>query len=169
MTTILNSCLGGSDWELGIQAISQDPSVNQFLWTRDGIAAGSGSTYYTYEFPPSCMTIGLQIGNACGLSPELTQLFCPPCSYRMAIAPNPVKEKLNVTLEKSFFEKSKKSNENISFKLIKVDTYQSVRQWAFNSIQKNYELNLSGIKKGTYALELTMGKERESKQVIVIE
>lgn len=169
ITPYLNYCLGGSDWELGLQASSPDPTVTQYLWSRDGVPAGSGSTWYTYEFPPSCMTIGLKAGNACGFSPEGTQVFCPPCSYRMAISPNPAKDQLNVILENSFLEKKNILNNIVLFKLIRVDNPQFIRQWSFKRIQKNYSLNLNGLKKGIYTLELSTGDEKETKQVVIID
>jgi hypothetical protein len=169
ITPYLNYCLGGSDWELGLQASSPNPTVTQYLWSRDGLPAGSGPTYYTYEFPPSCMTIGLKVGNSCGFSQEGTQVFCPPCGYLMSISPNPVKGQLNVTLDKSFLAKQNNSIEKVVFKLTKVDNAQFIRQWNFRNIQRLYSFNLAGIKKGVYTLEITIGKEKESKQIIIIE
>ncbi len=169
ITPYLNYCLGGSDWELGLQASSPDPTVTEYLWSRDGVSVGGGSTYATYEFPPSCMIIGLKAGNACGFSPEGTQQFCPPCPYRMAIGPNPAKGQLIVSFDKVFLLKHKTDKNNIVFRLIKIGNLEVVRQWSFKSIQPTYSLQLNNIKQGVYTLEMVIGKERESRQVIVVE
>ncbi len=169
ITPYLNYCLGGSDWELGLQASSPDPTVTQYLWSRDGVPAGSGSSWYTYEFPPSCMTIGLKVGNACGVSTEGTQVFCPPCSYRMAISPNPAKGQMNISLDNSLLAKEGKQNSNVIFKLVKAGNSQIIRQWSFTNNQKVYSINITGIRKGIYILEMSAGNEKESKQVVIEE
>lgn len=169
ITPITNYCLGGSDWELVLQASTPDPTVTQYFWSRDGVPSGSGATWSTYEFPPSCMTIGLKAENACGLSPEGTQQFCPPCSFRMVIAPNPVKGQLNIILEKKFISKENVQKSKIIFRLTKVGDLQPIRQWTYNIIQSNYSMNLSNLKQGIYNLQMIIGNEQESKQIVVVE
>lgn len=170
MTVVTNYCLGGSDWELGLQASSPDPTVTGYLWTRDGVAAGSGANWSTYEFPPSCMTIGLKAGNACGYSTEGTQQYCPPCGYyRMAVNPNPAKGKMNISVTTPFGSSLNRKSSKTIFKLIQVDNSKVFRQWEFADNQKNYSLPLSGIRKGLYVLEMSRGTEKTSKQVVIEE
>ncbi len=167
ITPYLNYCLGGSDWELGLEASSIDPTVTQYLWTRDGYPAGSSQSWYTYEFPPECMTIGLKVGNACGFSPEGTQVFCPPCSFKMLVSPNPSKDKINVKFENLSPSKDFNKNSKIKFRLIKTNTSQVMREWEFLGFQETYSINLLGIKKGIYILEFNNGKEKTTKQIII--
>ncbi len=169
VTQFANSCLGGTDWELGLQASSTDPSTSQYIWSKNGTpgAATTSPTYYTYVFPSSCMTIGVRAGNACGFGEENLMPFCSPCSG-VVVSPNPAKEQLNVTLTDAFLGKQK-TNEDIIFKMYELNSSILLRQWHFKNNQKVYSLNLTGIHKGNFILEITNGHQKESKHILIQE
>ena len=169
MSTFINFCLGGTDWELGLSASTTNPTVNQYIWSKDGASgtATMSSTYYTYEFPPSCMKIGVRAGNACGFGAENSQTYCPPCSsLGMIVSPNPTKEQINVALTNAF---TGKSDEDVIFKIYELNSTILVRQWRLKNNQKVYSLNLAGIHKGNFILEVTNGHQKENRHILIQE
>ncbi len=164
LTTETNYCLGGSDWELGLHASTNNPAVTQFTWKRDGsiITWNTSSDYYTYEFPPSCMTIAVSASNGCGTGNEISQGYCPPCGFKVVASPNPAKNDITVTLP-GYVSKKKGP---LKFSLIDAVNATPVKTWSLPE-QPQYKLRVSGVRKGNYLLVADDGIEKVTGRVMI--
>ncbi|MBE7172850.1 MAG: trypsin-like peptidase domain-containing protein [Williamsia sp.] len=173
MIPYMNQCIGGSDWELGLEAKSSLPAQPglQYIWTYNGIdqAPTYSNMFYTYEFPASCLYIGVRAINACGATPTLTNYYCPPCgSFRAIVAPNPVRESFTLTLEPvTAGPKTPESNQPVIVSLYDIHSQILYRQWKINGNIKTHNLNVKGIRRGNYVLEIKNGKASVTKQIVI--
>lgn len=170
-TTLTNYCLGGSDWELMVQANAAPnlPPGSLYVWSRDGFEGGptNSNTYYTYEFPPSCLTLGVRMQNACGSSVRSDAMFCPPCGGLMtSVSPNPASSHLSVQFKENASADAK-SGGRIQFQLYDLVRGVNAKTWWVNGGQSTYRLDLAEVKKGNYVLHVIKGTKKESHKVIV--
>jgi lysyl endopeptidase len=169
----LNSCLGGADWELGLRAVSpsNQQSDLQFVWTYNGIdqPATPSNIFYTYETPPSCITIGVRAVNSCGTGLSLTQTYCPNCGFDiLRIVPNPVKDRIFLSLKDQADSKQRSPPASVlDIWLYDVRTNLPVKQWQVKQDQSIIELSTLGIKKGSYILTVIKNGFRRSQQIII--
>lgn len=169
----INNCIGGSDWDLGLQAYSDDPNTTQFIWKKDGVIVQNNSSpsYYTYEFPATCITISVSAVNSCGVGPEYITYFCPPCrySFNASIFPNPSDDEIRIKFQYPITKESLSSQNNIKkFKAVLFDAKGNRRVESENkSIDNLISLDTSKIPNGTYYLHITDGKETIKKQIII--
>jgi len=170
VSTTINSCLGGSDWELGLDANVGNQNVTSYIWTKNGslYSSGPSPSFYTYEFPPSCMQIGVSAVNACGTGPEASMMYCPPCGgFRITVSPNPAKDEMVVTINKDRIDKIDKSAKNTTeIMLVETVTGMTIKTWVLG-YSNNYRLSLAGVKKGNYVVVVKNGTEKVSKQIRV--
>jgi hypothetical protein len=171
-TTLTSSCLGGSDWELLVQANNNIalPAGTQFVWNYNGVdGAPTGNTFYTYEFPAYCINLGAKNKNTCGTSLLSSGVFCPPppCGgMLLSVSPNPATNFLNVTIQQDPVQNAE-NKAPVQFELVDIITGNIVKQWPAQSAQKVYNLNLTGVTKGNYLLKITKGSERAAKKILV--
>ncbi len=165
--TNLNSCLGGSDWELWLTAESNNPSVTDYVWTKDGNVITTGANLYLYEVGSNCVQIGVRAENACGVGTEYTQYFCPPCGFVMInVTPNPVKDRMVVSVRMD--EQAKKNaGRQVTVSLYRFNNAMLVKQWRLPAGQQEYSLSVAGIPKGQYIAEVVTGGVKKTKQVII--
>lgn len=168
-----NYCLGGSDWELGVQAMSTMPYQPnlQYIWSSGGVDGPPTTTnsYYTYMFPPSCITLTIRAVNACGSGATLNGTFCPPCgSFRIAATPNPAKDNLKLTIEQGTVNsKTAGKAEVANVNLYAFNTQRLVKQWKLNAKNTSHQLDIRGLAKGHYILEVRVGAERQTTKIII--
>lgn len=171
----MNYCLGGSDWEIGFDAVSNmPPQPNlQYVWTdingNNPSPPTSSNSYYAYMFPPSCFSLGIRALNVCGLGQPLYGGFCPPCgTFRIVTAPNPAKDNLKLIIEQgSVNAKSAKPGQLMEVKLYDFNTQRLVKQWKLNGQSSTHNLNVRGLPKGNYVLDVKIGTDRQTRKIII--
>lgn len=88
--------------------------------------------------------------------------------FKVQASPNPTTSDLYVTLEnESPTVKALGSTEPIRYVLYDLNKTQAVKQWTFSNDQKQYKLNVSGIRPGQYVLAVTKGKFTHSTQIVI--
>ncbi|MBN9380599.1 MAG: matrixin family metalloprotease [Chitinophagaceae bacterium] len=172
-SVITNYCLGGSDWELMVQANVNAPLPpgSQYIWTYNGVdqPPTNSSTYYTYEFPPSCITLTAKITNACGVGQANYAGWCPPCGGFMAVvSPNPATSDLNVQIIESDQASNASKLNRVTFQLYDMTSGRMVKTWSFQEKQKApYKLSLTGVRKGSYTIVILKNDKKISRQVLI--
>lgn len=86
----------------------------------------------------------------------------------MSTSPNPATSDLTVTVsEESPDVKSLGKEERVRFELVELFSGQVVKQWNFKNDQRQFSLNIRGIRKGQYILKASIGSFKESNQVMI--
>jgi hypothetical protein len=154
-------------WSIGDNAIlNGGQGTNQV----DVIITGS---------PGSSTSFAVQPVNDCGrggglvIQADITGDDGGCCSLlnnmSLQTSPNPVKNDLYVTVADDAKNIAKKTDDTQPAHLNLYDFYtgQLVRSWNLNSSQKQYHLNVAGLKKGQYVLQVITGNQRQFKQILV--
>jgi hypothetical protein len=137
--------------------------------TYSGYAIPMGS-----GFTPGSYVIELKITTACGTSDwtgfDVEYVNCSflRTAFNANISPNPASNVLYVTIDRESKEvKALSLNEKVTFALYGLNSTQVIRQWKFLNDQKQYKLNIPGVRPGRYALVITKGKYSRTMQVVV--
>jgi len=160
--------------DINIEVIHpQDWSIAAYRWYMDGsFFKQTVAALCKTPFALECHYWSVSFVTDCGESP---QTYPEPigCGYRVSayqytVYPNPVKNDLFVAVNKGNIDlKISDKNESIQIVLYGFYTNQIARQWRFENNQNLYKLNVAGLKKGQYILQLRKGKYRQSEQVII--
>lgn len=111
--------------------------------------------------------------NSCGSGPwsESEELYAgSECSGRglsIVVSPNPATILLNVTLNINNSYKSSPGSEDVTYKLYELNTQKLIRQWKIMRLSNVQNLDVSSVKQGIYALEVTYKNERIISKVII--
>ncbi|GAC1388103.1 MAG: hypothetical protein NVSMB45_17920 [Ginsengibacter sp.] len=129
---------------------------------------------YTGQETLNDFSASVRLQNDCGLSAFYTESTHATCGgvtpFSMAIAPNPVTTTdLNAHLNINDLIKKKeiKEGDRVTATLYDITTAKAIKQWILTSKQDYHKLSVSGIKKGQYLLEVTVGDKKVSKQVSI--
>jgi hypothetical protein len=91
-------------------------------------------------------------------------------AFSMDVSPNPATTEVNLVItEESPEVKALNKNENILIELIDLYSGKTVKLWNFKNDQRRFNLNIRGIRKGQYILTTTIGKYKQSKNLIIAE
>jgi len=83
-------------------------------------------------------------------------------------SPNPATNNLAITFDNESEDvKSLNKSESVIMSLYNVNDTRLAKQWKFTNNQKQYNLNVSGLRKGQYVIVVDIGKYRSTKQVII--
>lgn len=151
------------------------PSLNVVYTDPNSYPTGSPITVY-YTPTPEWYVLEVRATNDCGTGDwigfEVEYKDCTERGggeyFRVQTSPNPASSDINVTIDQEKPEvKALSASETIHYILYDFNKAKPVKQWKFLNNQKQYKLNIQGIKSGQYVLIVTKGKYRQTKQVIV--
>jgi subtilisin family serine protease len=109
----------------------------------------------------------VQTSNACGSTTSEMNFWLQGSGLRITAAPNPVNDELIVTLKQESAQKQDPDNEKITISLYDFYNGRLVKQYSFIQGGTQYKLNVKGVKKGTYVLQVVQGKLKQTKQIMV--
>lgn len=156
----------------GTDPYFQSNGTYQWFLTGTGVLPSTSKTVSFQFTQVGDFTLTARPNNTCGLGPVSTYpeilhaaLSCTGGHFTITTTPNPVANNLVVTIE----NESKELNTEENIKMILNDFYtkQSVKQWQFKNDHNQFNINVSGLKKGPYILLVTKGKSKEAKQIII--
>lgn len=88
--------------------------------------------------------------------------------FKINASPNPSNEYVNVSLEDSGdYLKNLSSKDVITINVIDIQNGTRIKGFKFFNDKKIFTLNLSDFKTGNYIIEVNIGKNRETKQIII--
>jgi lysyl endopeptidase len=159
-------------------------------WTVDYLSTPSSQiNIYTPNLPSTYAsvigggTVRLYYTGLCGaMQTDGITIYNSGCyGYRVSVSPNPAKSNLNISI-------APKNNDNTNFNpsenitpiqtvkskgitimsLFDAGTSRLVKQWKQNeTINKNYELNINGLRKGVYVLQVDRDNQTTVTKVII--
>jgi hypothetical protein len=169
-----------SQYTLSIDPV---PGATSYFWsiganaTLDG---GQGNNFVNVTItgsPGSSTSFAVQPVNDCGKGGGLVVQAniigdgggCDLCSMTVQTSPSPAKNVLYLTFASEPNAKLEKADKAqiIRSNLYNLFTGQLVRSWDLQPGQKQYLLNVAGLHKGQYALQVTLGSQRSVKQIII--
>ena len=120
----------------------------------------------------------ISIDNGCGLGPVYHEHTYAPCGgdtpdpgfmLVLSTSPNPASNDLHATMNISELVQNKQvsKTDRISARLYDITKGSFVKQWMLVNGQNQHTLSLSGVRKGQYILEVTVGKKKANKQVSI--
>jgi hypothetical protein len=151
------------------------PSLNVVYTDPNSYPTGSPITVF-YTPSPGWYVLEVRATNDCGTGDwvgfEVEYKDCTERGggewFRVQTSPNPASSDINVTIDQEKTEvKELSSSETVHYILYDFNKAKAVKQWKFLNNQKQYKLNIQGIKTGQYVLIVTKGKYRQTKQVII--
>ncbi len=120
------------------------------------------------------ITVTVAYENSCGASDPYGEATTTDCSsggsLRMSISPNPAKGGfiyIQINSQDKVGVKTDWTITPIKMQLFDLLTNQLMRQWNFVSNQNLFALNIEGIKKGQYILQVSKGDEKQVKQLLI--
>ena len=160
-------------------SINPVPGATSYVWSIGNnalLAGGQGTNQVNVIItgsPGTSTSFSVQPVNDCGSGGGLVVLAnitgdggCDFCAFQ--VSPNPAKGDLFVTVGYSSDEAKKQRTVQIMHaSLYDFYTNQLVRSWDLKTGQKQYRLNVAGLKRGQYVLRIVSGNEKISKQVLV--
>ncbi len=157
---------------------------SSYNWSvTGGTIIGSNTGQYVYAKLDNCSlgqvtlnefsaTISYQ--NACGSSNSKGETAYAECDGNsppedgISISPNPAKGDLYVEIKDENPEiKTLARKRSIKYELYDVYSKQVLRQWIFKNDLNKRTLNIRGIKKGIYVLQITRGNQVQSAKVVI--
>lgn len=170
------ACVGGSEYEYQLIASPNVPSTS-YIWTitssNFGVSSSttSNNEYWGYEGPADNSTvIGVQVKtqNGCGTSANqsFNYSFSPTiCGgwYRMVLSPNPAKEDITIIVEDIRMNKI-----NYKFKgIVQVYNENNILVRKIVTDREKIVLSRAGLKPGRYFVQITIGREKIAKQLVI--
>lgn len=89
--------------------------------------------------------------------------------FDFSIAPNPVRNVLNISLGKNITIQRQGPGNQVSFYLYNMNTHSLTKSWESKQRQSTYSFDIKGIKGGQYIVEMSSGKQKKAKHVIIVE
>jgi hypothetical protein len=121
----------------------------------------------------------ISIDNGCGLGPVYHEHTYAPCGggdtpdpgflLALTTSPNPASNDLHATININELVQARQvsKTDKITARLYDITKGIFVKQWTLASGQNQHVLSLSGVRKGQYTLEVTVGKKKANKQVSI--
>lgn len=148
------------------------PGATQYKWYKDGQlftypGGGTGSDILLFPIPKICdvtYNIGVEVVNACGTSSRAQSWVYVPCDEYFIVSPNPATTDVSVTVDENKLSKNTKA----SIQEIRIyDLNGNLKKiQKFNNLKRAI-INTTGLRGGTYLIEITNGTYKESKQIII--
>lgn len=176
---------GGTQYLYGLGSWMINDASASYNWSWRNYSYVSGQGTRVVNLKPigtSGGYVGLSISNACGWSDPAPMQFFPYVAPFAAIAsPNPVaanthislkvtplSDSLNVlTTPSTVSDEGELHHEPTIMSLYDFHTGTMVRQWTYNMAERNYQLNIAGIKSGTYVLRIGREGWTEATKIII--
>jgi hypothetical protein len=165
----------------GQYALSITPisGATSYFWsignnaTLDGGQGNSEVNVTITGTPGTTTSFSVQPVNECGRGGGLVVQAnvvgsggCDFCALR--VSPNPVSSDLYVTLDRVSDAAGKKQTmQTAHVTLYDFYTNQPVKTWELRTGQKQYHLDVSGVRKGQYVLQVVLGKEKRTRQLLI--
>jgi Secretion system C-terminal sorting domain len=96
-----------------------------------------------------------------------TDRYFTRSGYRIAVSPNPAKGNMTISLTDEMPTDKSSTQVPVTMTLYNINSTLQVKRWTFQTTQKNYSLNLQGIRMGQYILVVEKGKDRQSQKVTI--
>ncbi|TAD92858.1 MAG: hypothetical protein EAY75_01600 [Bacteroidetes bacterium] len=167
-----NLCSNGRLSDKGTFRVVNPQSGTTYDWQVNGAFAGAGTSIVVDagRYAVGNHQIRVRSTNSCGTSNWFTSSFVVVTCGRMRLAstPNPTTKQVTITLQDEI-----NTAQTVDFKsemqveLVQVNTKQTVKKWKFTKPNKQYTLQLAGVKSGQYVLVCTVDGNRISQQIIV--
>jgi hypothetical protein len=160
-------------------SIDPVPGASSYFWsigTNAILSAGQGTNQVDVLIigsPGNSTSFSVQPVNECGrgggviVQANITGTgSCDFCAFQ--VSPNPANSDLFVTMGYGGDgAKKERAVQTMHASLYDFYTNQLVRSWNLKTGQKQYRLNVGGLKRGQYVLRIAVGNEKISKQVLV--
>jgi len=157
-------------------------------WSVNYLSTNSEIIIYNPSSPSTMLsvkgggTVRLTYTNLCGVVTTDGVTVYSTCSgFRMIVSPNPAQNKINLSLNpvdnnntisnastSSAPLKTVESKGKTIVSLFEVNTKRLVKQWTYNEFQSlNYNLNITGFKKGVYVLQVDRDNQTNVTKIII--
>jgi hypothetical protein len=160
-------------------SIDPVPGASSYFWsigTNAILNAGQGTNQVDVLIigsPGNTTSFSVQPVNECGRGGGLIiqgnivgDVGCDFCTFQAS--PNPVKSDLYVTIGRSGDSaKNERPVKTLHASLYNFYTNQLVKSWELKTGQKQYHLNVTGVKKGQYVLQIVAGNEKRTKLILI--
>jgi hypothetical protein len=167
----------------GAPLVTIEPyTVNCFsntLITASNYSQYSSLSWYTYDdvllnegqsasVPNDVFFVKAIATNICGTSTTSVRIPRDDCAGAFLISPNPVRGNIHIILQPEIaVAKSAAGKEDIQINLYDINSTRLVRYWKIKPGQKDYNLNIAGIPKGTYIVQLISQGVKKAKKIVV--
>ena len=174
ITTTPSSCSGGDyqQWNLVNNTPNNGTNWNwsvSYLSPNSDIVIYSPNSASTWIGVKGGGTVRLNYTDVCGIGRQDGFTVYNSCGgyYSLAVSPNPAQD--NITVSLSALDNSKTTSSSMTqssslmtvdskgktiLSLIEMNTGILTKQWKYNEVKnKNYNLNINGLRKGVYALQ----------------
>lgn len=141
------------------------------LFNSNGLSLNFCLTAPSTSYTSRSTTFTLTATGPCGIfSQAFTFTVISSGSFfKINASPNPSNEYVNVTLEDTGdYLKKLSAKEIITINVVSIEKGTISKNFKFVNDKKVFNLNLSDIKQGTYILEVVIGKEKETKQIVIM-
>lgn len=158
--------------------ITNGNELSNIQWANSGsyqvsyVANGGALSFYMVAGPGAyttrTTTFTLTAQTSCGTINQgfNFSIVTQGWGYRIVASPNPAKNMLHV-IEKRNGLKQPIIDKNVTMELIEISTGRKIKQWMFSGKQKEFNLDIRGIKSGQYILIVRRGKDQDSKQIMI--
>ncbi len=179
---LYRSVMVGRGQTVGINfVVTSSTNVSARLWTHDNVTS-TGVNFSTSITAPQqgyssvTKTIYLDLTTPCGVVRNSYTFNVMSSGWSMRVLPNPANNVLSVSLDNPLLTANRSSTQpsaktasaQTRLSLIDANSNLQLRTWLFKEAeQRNYQLNLSGIKPGTYLLRLERDGETVISKVII--
>ncbi len=115
------------------------------------------------------LAIRIASTSTCGGAVYTDRYFTRSGGYRIAASPNPANDNITVSILDEMPNTIKSINlpEPITMTLYNINNTLPMKKWTFKTTQKNYNLNIQGIKTGQYILVVQKGMDMQSQQITI--
>jgi pimeloyl-ACP methyl ester carboxylesterase len=178
-----NGCNGSFQiWNL----VNNTPNNGtNWLWTVSYLGTNSQINIYTPSSPSTFVsvigggTVSLSYTDLCGVAQTtgITVYNSGCSSFAVSVSPNPAQNNINVSLapvnnsqtsESNTPSEVVGSNGKTIMSLFEVNTNTIVKQWKYNeSKNQNYNLNINGLRKGIYLLQVDRNNQTNMTKIII--
>ncbi len=171
--TFQSSCIGGSDWDATFQPNPLLTGVT-YLWSVNGGGYYNYNPYWNENYPlnqssdPS-ITLNVKYQNACGTSDAMTYpaTYYSPCGgYRLEISPNPIKETTILSINR-IGTKAPNLLSGPFRATVNIYDQSNLLVRSFVTYNNKVTFNKKGLKQGIYIVQVIIGTQKISKQVII--
>jgi hypothetical protein len=186
ITSSLNGCNGVYQiWNL----VNNTPANGtNWIWSVNYLGTNSQITIYTPSSPSTMLSVKgggavrLNYTDLCGVARTDGVTVYSTCGgFSMAVSPNPAQEDINLSISSTTESKAAVTTEVNStpiktfdskgktiITLFEINTSTLVKQWKYNeSKNPNYRLNINGLRKGVYVLQVDRDNQTATTKIII--
>jgi len=165
-----------TQYALSIAPISGATSYFWSIGNNATLDGGQGNTEVNVTItgtPGTTTSFSVQPVNECGrgggLVVQANIVGTGNCDFcALQVSPNPVRSDLYVTMDRvSDAVEKKQTLQTAQVTLYDFYTNQPVKTWELRTGQKQYHLDVTGVRKGQYVLQVVLGKEKRTKQLLI--